>query len=403
MRASFALGIFFVASISGCGCSKTASETPDASVTSTAATLEIDSGFVSLEEAMASSTPDADAGVRALATGAARPGETIEIPGGTFPMGSTPGDEGRDPSIEPILVDTTLKPFSIDALPFPNDPTAAPTTNVTREEAQRLCESKNGRLCTELEWERACKGPEFDTYASGATWNPACDKEPSRCVSGFNVRAMGFLREWTSSTFVGDDNLGVIKGGAPSLHRCAARLTDRSAPAVDVGFRCCHGPVNEARVPLIEQKPFFRKTNIEPEKLAKIFSSIRELSRIGSDVRFFSDPDVRTSILGRSSANPNGITFATQPILWNPDPGVELLVATGRGKNLSFVVALWVLPNDKYRFASSFLLLNEVSPVALAFEYSKRKELRWSTCWGCAGETGAVSYRDDRRVVIVQY
>jgi len=404
MRVSRALAPLVLASIS-IACSRGASPGPaDAEVTSTAATIEADAGFVSAIGAMAAPVVVSDAGVRSLAS-APKAGERIDIPAGTFPSGSTPGDDGRDPAVEPALIDATLNAFSIDVLPYPNDPKEAPRTNVTRDEAQRLCEEKQGRLCSELEWERACKGPGFDAFPSGASWNSACDKEPSRCASGFDVRALGFLREWTSSRFMseGREGGGVLRGGAPSVHRCAARLGDRSAPASDVGFRCCHGPVNEAKIYPPEPKPPFRRTNIEPEKLAKIFSGIRELSRIGKDIKFFSDPDVRTTILGRSSAAHEGITFATNPVLWSPDPGIELLVATGKGKGLGFVVALWVLPDDKYRFASSFLLLNDVAPVALAYEYGKRKELRWTTCWGCAGETGAVSFRDDRRVVIVQY
>jgi hypothetical protein len=44
-----------------------------------------------------------------------------------------------------------------------------------------------------------------------------------------------------------------------------------------------------------------------------------------------------------------------------------------------------------------------VAPVALAYEPFRKKELRWTACWGCSGEQGAVSYRDDRRVIVVQH
>ena len=105
----------------------------------------------------------------------------------------------------------------------------------------------------------------------------------------------------------------------------------------------------------------------------------------------------------RTGAAHEGITFTTSPILWSPESGAELLVAAGRGKTMSFVVALWTLPNDRYRFASSFLMLNDLSPVALAYEPAHRKELHWTSCWGCPGEQGSVSYRpEEHRVVIVQ-
>ena len=56
-------------------------------------------------------------------------------------------------------VDVPMSGFYVDLLPWPDEPGAIPTTNVARDEAERLCESKGKRLCSELEWERACKGP----------------------------------------------------------------------------------------------------------------------------------------------------------------------------------------------------------------------------------------------------
>ncbi len=47
----------------------------------------------------------------------------------------------------------------IDVFPYPNEEGAIPLTNVSQEEARGLCAEKSKRLCTELEWERACKGP----------------------------------------------------------------------------------------------------------------------------------------------------------------------------------------------------------------------------------------------------
>jgi hypothetical protein len=149
-------------------------------------------------------------------------------------------------------------------------------------------------------------------------------------------------------------------------------------------------------------KPGFKKTTIEPTQLAKIFAQVPELGRIGGEIRYFTEGDVR-AMWARGSATHEGITFTTSPVLWSPELGVELLVATGRGKSMSFVVALWTLPNDRYRFASAFLMLNDLSPVALAYDATHRKELRWTSCWGCPGEQGFVSFHpDDRRVVIVQ-
>lgn len=174
-----------------------------------------------------------------------------------------------------------------------------------------------------------------------------------------------------------------------------------------MAFRCCSGDRNDAVVPPIEQRSPFKRTDLGVSDLQRIFATIPELKRISEGIRQFDTSDVKAVVAraggGDDDKKAEGISFATQPILWNPEPGMELLVATGRAKKTGFVVALWTLPQGRYRFASSFLLLDDPTPVVLAWEPSHRKELRWTTCWGCAGEQGAVSLRDDGRAVIVQY
>lgn len=354
---------------------------------------QVDAGGVSqLAPPPAASTSAAPEATRtALEPPAA--GAMIDIPAGTFASGSAQGDEGRDPTAEPALVPVTLDAYSIDALPHPNDPSVPATLGVSHEEAQRKCAERGARLCTELEWERACKGTSDDPFSTGAAWEPSCDKAPSRCASGFGVRGLGFLREWTHE--------GTVFRGGPG-RRCAARPKAQGS-FQDVGFRCCKGPRNAATVPPIETKPAFRKTKIDEGELARIFAKIPELARVGTEIKLFSDSDVKT-IVGRSNAPPHeGLTFATTPLLWSPVSGAELLVATGRGKTMGFVVALWTLPKDEYRFASAFFLLNDTGPVALVYDPSRRRDLRWSACWGCSGEQGVVSYRDDHRVVVTQH
>lgn len=398
-----------------CGRSEKRDDGPGAaSVQTNAAILEADAEFVSAASELGVENDDAGA-ARALASSSTA-GEKLPITAGSFPSGSMPGDEGRVPSIEPALASVSLGAFAIDALPYPNDPTAPPELVESPEEAARLCAERGARLCTELEWERACKGPDDDRYATGPAWNPACNQTPSRCASGFGVRAMGFMQEWTDSRFDegnGEPGSAVVRGGpapvgiglvAPATgRRCAARsrATAKGMPA-RTAFRCCHGERNAAAIAPIESRPAFRKTTLEAADLAKIFAEVPELTRISEGVRLFSSDEAK-SILARSSSSGYGITFATSPILWSPETGVELLVATGRAKRTAFVVALWPLPEGKYRFASSFLLLGDSMPVALAYESSRRNELRWAACWHCAGEHGAVSLRDDGRVVIVQY
>ncbi|HEX3593520.1 MAG TPA: hypothetical protein VHU80_00400, partial [Polyangiaceae bacterium] len=161
------------------------------------------------------------------------PGERVEVPAGTFKAGSLPGEAGRRPDVEQRRTDVQLGPFRIDRLPYPDDPKLPSRTGVTRDEAEHLCEERESRLCTELEWERVCRGTDARLFPSGGTWNAACGKGPLGCASGFDVLAMGTLREWTSS------DVGVESGarkasvrGAPGsasaeLHRCAARAGER--------------------------------------------------------------------------------------------------------------------------------------------------------------------------------
>ena len=103
-------------------------------------------------------------------------------PAGRFFAGSIPGDEGRDPTLEPVAATYDLPAFSVDALPYPNKPGEPPKTGVTQAEATRLCAERGARLCTELEWERACKGPNGDLFSAGAAWDPTCAKTPEQCA-----------------------------------------------------------------------------------------------------------------------------------------------------------------------------------------------------------------------------
>jgi len=328
-------------------------------------------------------------------------GKTVDVPAGVLLSGTSPNDEGRDPGAPAGLSPYLVGAFTIDALPFPNDPAQPTKTGLSREDAQKACQDRGARLCTELEWERACKGPDADPFATGSAWDPACTAEPATCASGFGVRGMGALREWVDGKGEGEAGLPV-RGGGPKepgagVQRCA-RKSRGQGTATDLGFRCCKGG---ERPKVAELEPF-RKTKLEAKELADIVAGAPELAKLGADVRLF-DPADANAVTGRTQAPREGMTFTTQPLLWSPDVGIEVLVVTGRSKSASFVLALYPLANGKYKTASYFVMLGDVAPVALAYNPGKRRELQWTTCWGCSGEGGGVSFRDDRRIVIVQY
>ncbi|WP_437334745.1 formylglycine-generating enzyme family protein [Sorangium sp. So ce394] len=351
----------------------------------------------------------------------------VEIPAGKLVAGSTPGDKGRDPALEPALLDVELGGFTIDRYLYPNDPAQPPLTGVTRARASELCEQAGGRLCTELEWERACKGPEGTPYAGGAAWDPACAKAPASCASGFGVLGMGAaVREWTASDVAPIENLqpkaAAVRGATASAsgvdHRCARRAAvDPGASGDDIGFRCCHGAPNAASVPSPQWQQTYRRAEIGPQQVAELLASVPQLRDLGGEVKFFKEPDDVNVVLsrGRTRLSPSGTpaiqpeaspppntTLTTSPLLWNPVPGEEVLVVTGKSDEDSFIVAFLKLPGDRYRIASSLLLKGDPGPIALGFNGYVRRRLTWATCWDCRGESGNVTYRDDNRVVITQ-
>jgi len=195
------------------------------------------------------------------------------IPAGTFRAG-TPLDRAPRIATEELPgVPIEMGAFYIDVFPFPNEPGAIPQPNVSRDEAARLCGEKGKRLCTELEWERACKGPDNATYEYGDTYRSApCGTgqaaelgfrrpsgERSACRSGFGVRELhGGAWEWTQSTWgrgTHDPSLGVLRGGNAEageiVGRCAnaiGRPASKRQPSF--GFRCCAGDVSPAEVTL---------------------------------------------------------------------------------------------------------------------------------------------------------
>jgi hypothetical protein len=337
----------------------------------------------------------------------------VSIPGGGMVAGSTPGDEGRDPMLEPTLLPVELGPFEIDKLPYPNDPAKPPRTGVTREEARGLCQQQGARLCTELEWERACKGKDSDVYAAGNAWDQACAKDAASCASDFGVLALGgAIREWTASDLVEADERrrAVARGAAASAdgvdHRCAHRIgLDATAKGDDLGFRCCKGPPNAAAIPPTKGGDVsFTKTTMDLKKVQKLLSAIPQLAHYAKDVTFFNEDEAVKTVLSRGDGGVKpGPALTTSPVSWTPVPTEEVVVMALRAKTASLIVAFYHLPEDRYRLASSLVLKDELGPVVLSFTSFNKKRVSWSTCWDCPGEQGAVELKDGRRIVVVHY
>ncbi|MBV9948780.1 MAG: formylglycine-generating enzyme family protein [Myxococcales bacterium] len=251
------------------------------------------------------------------------------IPAGTLRAGSAPDELPRVAGAELPGADVPLAGFYIDTLPWPNEQGAIPTTNVTRDEAARLCATKRKRLCTELEWERACKGPDNTRYEYGSVYDASScgsgahaegpDRRPSgeslTCRSGFGVREMhGGAWEWTDSRWGRGStaDLGVIRGGSDAegelSMRCAfARSMAPGDRSPGTGFRCCAGPRNDAEVHLdVKTGPLLERVASRPSPALDALGGI--------------------SCGGTKAASP---CWVARTWVWRPEPNVELTVGGG--------------------------------------------------------------------------
>lgn len=346
--------------------------------------------------------------------------EKVEIPAGKLVAGSVPGDRGRDPATEPAQLEVELGAFSIDKLPYPNDPGKLPLRGVTRDEAAKRCAEREGRLCTELEWERACKGPEGTRYAGGTRWDEACGTSPETCASGFGVLGLGGAqREWTASDVAPIKNLikggAAVRGAAASAadvdHRCAHRsVVAPDSKADDLGFRCCYGKTNEATIPSPDWEDTIKRVDLPTDELAELFASNDKLSRLAKDLVYFNEAAASDTVMRRGRAKgtdagdvPENTYLTTSPVVWNPVPGEHILLVTGRsGEKTSFIVAFHQLPGGRHRVGAAMIMEDEVGPVVLVYNPFVRRKLHWTTCWECYGATGNVTYREENRVVITQ-
>jgi formylglycine-generating enzyme len=187
----------------------------------------------------------------------------VSVPAGKLKIGTPVGFVPRAPDVELPSVEIDVGAFFIDEYPHPNEVGAIPTSNLDQAAARALCEEVGKRLCTEIELERVCKGPddlpyvtgkELDPDACGHGGNVAPNGLHTRCVSAFGVRDLfGSVGSWTSSAFGrGTEGLVTVKGGTAGAlprdvaYRCAHASSRRPNLAdVGLGVRCCRGPVND--------------------------------------------------------------------------------------------------------------------------------------------------------------
>ncbi len=353
-------------------------------------------------------------------------GTSIKIPGGTLSRGSAPNDPLRDQYAENDNVPTTITPFEIDALPFPNDPALPFLTGLIRADAEAKCAEQGKRLCTEVEWEWACRGDDGCRYPGGNKYHDSeyASSDPISPPSPFGVFAMGRVLEWTASRWGSDADQversavrGYSKGelSAGKLlserngRRCAKRWHRMpETSAANLSFRCCSGKVNEGVCFIEGTRPAVSiYNNMKPDKFAEVIKSIPEISMIHDNPHMFSDADVRAVLARRTSDRKElarqGIHFRWKPLRWIPRQGMELWVAVGRSNRHSFVVAFHEIEdNEKYVYASSVILWNQPIPLALVYREGHRDQLFWAPCWGCR-DGGTVEFDDKKNEIIITY
>jgi hypothetical protein len=217
------------------------------------------------------------------------------IPRGPLVAGTPEGSLPRVADEEMPGEQVILKGYYIDVFPYPNEEGAIPLTNVSQDAALSLCTEHAKRLCSELEWERACKGPDNFRYEYGDTYRaercgtgavPAMRPTGIRvaCRSGFGARDMhGGAWEWTSSDWGRGASPGFVSvrgGNSPEgelVGRCAnARAQKPTQSTGTTGFRCCAGPPNTALVVLdIKRGPELKLNDrIDKPKLAMILDAL---------------------------------------------------------------------------------------------------------------------------------
>ncbi len=182
------------------------------------------------------------------------------IPAGPFAHGRMNYDPDRG-SAEPLAEPTEVAAFVIDKFEYPNLLGAKPKNNVDYGEAEALCSEQGKRLCTNLEWEKACKGLmnavyAYETSVPADTFDPAfCGDglvdagypsgQLTSCKSSYGVYDLsGNFREWTATAPPGKEKRRYVKGGqggkSAQATRCGSE-TDESSMFKDDGmsFRCC--------------------------------------------------------------------------------------------------------------------------------------------------------------------
>lgn len=175
------------------------------------------------------------------------------------------------PDDEPLLKEAKRSAFArhngmvrvgdvfIDRYEYPNRAGSPPATEIDFADAVKLCEDAGKHLCSETEWETACRGAAGNAFPYGADFKagtcvskgkkvkgPAASGAHASCVTAEGVFDLsGNVAEWTSTPLRDGAPQRVTRGGSfmQSDAKLACDARDYSLPglggAKHLGLRCC--------------------------------------------------------------------------------------------------------------------------------------------------------------------
>jgi serine/threonine protein kinase len=183
------------------------------------------------------------------------------IPAGEFYFGSDISDLERSP-VEAVKQKVATSAYCIDRYEYPGTMRES-RINVSLKEAAKICAKKGKRLCSEQEWERACKGIKQTRYPYGNQFmadncNTRDQNNQNRkiapsgsfanCLNEYGVYDMsGNVAEWTATPFSPNSSRQVVRGGSAHRPDWDVRCSSRSSAnpqtrSPTLGFRCCANP-----------------------------------------------------------------------------------------------------------------------------------------------------------------
>ena len=345
---------------------------------------------------------EATAPQRALALGAA---DRVAVPEGVVLAGSRPGTPLRRPRVEADQAPIDVPAFEID-LGARRAADRADPEHVAVEVAAASCEARGGRLCDELEWERACEGDAHVALPTASGDFPACAADPARCVGALGLIAQGVLApEWTRS-----GERFVLRGARldqeAASHRCDARTVLDDTAGREGAVRCCYGPAPSLTYPAPRPGGApFAPLEIDLPALRAAMRSTPELAPWADAFTPFDTAAAERAYTRADLAVDDTIRarLAAGPLVWSPIAGERVWLFAGESGEDSLIAVLYPLegPQGAVVHGASFVFHGEHVPVAITPVPRERASVAWSTAIGRAGESGLVRLDDDGVIRIV--